>query len=41
MARARREELYRRRAAKKAAIAAGEIEDDTIDEWCVMPRSPT
>jgi len=37
-AKARREELYRRRAAKKAAIAAGELEDDTVDEWCPETR---
>jgi hypothetical protein len=32
----RREEMYKRRAAKKAAIARGEIEDDTVDEWCAL-----
>eukprot|EP00966_Prymnesium_polylepis_P135624 3135076-Prymnesium_polylepis.1 len=30
----RRDALYARRAAKKAAIARGELEDDTVDEWC-------
>ena len=33
ISRLRREEMYARRAAKKAAIAAGEIDDDTVDEW--------
>jgi len=37
-ARARREELQRRRAAKKEAIENGEIEDDDCDEWCPEVR---
>jgi len=38
IARMRRDALYARRAAKKAAIARGELEDDTVDEWCPETR---
>jgi len=38
MAQARRDAMYARRAEKKAAIARGEIEDDTVDEWCPETR---